>query len=80
MAIERVGHFIEFLGEDGIRNLVRINAVQWLCDTDETAEETFLTVANKTILVRAPLDEVRDAIEGEPERTKLRPPKAARET
>jgi hypothetical protein len=76
MAIERVGHFIEFLGEDGIRNLVRINAVQWLCDTDETAEETFLTVANKTILIRAPLDEVRDAIVQEPERMRFTPAKA----
>jgi hypothetical protein len=76
MAIERVGHFIEFLGEDGVRNLVRINAVQWLCDTDETAEETFLTVANKTILVRAPLDELRDAILQEPERMRFMPGKA----
>jgi len=57
MPIERVGnHFIEVLDEDGLRNLVRINAIQQICDVDELREETYLTVASRTILVRTPLD------------------------
>ena len=73
MGIERVGSFIEFLGDDGIRNIVRINAVQWACDTDETCEETFLTVANRTILVRAPLDELREVLADVSSGQKTRP-------
>ena len=35
MAIERVGAFIEVTDEDGMRNLVRIAAIQRVCDVDE---------------------------------------------
>lgn len=62
MSIEQHGGFLELVGDDGIRNLVRINAVQWLCDADETREETFLTVANRIILVREPLDRIKIAL------------------
>ena len=62
MSIEQHGRFLELVGEDGIRNLVRINAVQWLCDADESRQETFLTVANRTILVREPLDQIKLAL------------------
>ncbi|WP_158811441.1 hypothetical protein [Beijerinckia sp. L45] len=75
MAIERVGQFIEFIGDDGIRNVVRVTAIQWLCDSDEIADETFMTVANKTILVRAPLTEVRDALLEDPRPIRMMPPK-----
>ena len=62
MSIERVGHFIEFVGDEGIRNIVRVTAIQWLCDADETAEETYMSVSNKAFLVRAPLDQVREVL------------------
>lgn len=62
MGAQRNGSFIGFIGEDGLRNLVRINAVQWLCDVDECQQETWLTVANRTILIREPLDTFLDAL------------------
>lgn len=62
MAIKRIGQFIEFLGDEGVRNIVRVNAIQWMCDTDETAEETYLTVASRALLGRALLDELREAL------------------
>jgi hypothetical protein len=68
MGIKQHGGFLELGGEDGVRNLVRINAVQWLCDADETREETFLTVANRTILVREPLDQIKLALRSRPAR------------
>jgi hypothetical protein len=65
MAIKRVGRdFLEVVDEDGLRNLVRINAIQRISDVDEMAEETYLTVASKVLLVRSPLDEFRKLIEG----------------
>jgi hypothetical protein len=62
MSIERLGQFIEVEGEDGVRNVVRVNAIQLLCDVDELREETFMMVANRTILVREPLDEIREVL------------------
>lgn len=62
MGIERYGHFIEFRGEDGIRYVARVSAVQLLSDVDELAAEAYVTVAGRTILVRSPLDEFRDAL------------------
>ena len=62
MAIERHGQFIQFRGEDGIRYVARISAVALVADVDEMAAEAYVTVAGRTILVRAPLDELRDAL------------------
>jgi hypothetical protein len=62
MAIERHGQFIEFTGDHGLRHVVRVTAIQCISDSDEMANETHLTVANKTVLVPSPLDEVRDAL------------------
>jgi len=62
MPIERIGAFIEVIDEDGMRNLVRITAIQRVCDVDEFREESYLTVAGRAILVRASLDEVRDVL------------------
>ena len=62
MAIERNGSFVEFVGDSGLRHMVRVTAIQCVSDSDEMANETHLTVANKTVLVPAPLDEVRDAL------------------
>jgi hypothetical protein len=65
MAIQRVGSgFIEVVDEDGLRNIVRIGSIQRLSDVDEMAEETYLTVAGKVLLVREPLEEFRDLLEG----------------
>ena len=64
MAIQRVGSgFIEVVDEDGLRNIVRIGSIQRLSDVDEMAEETYLTVAGKVLLVREPLEEFRDLLE-----------------
>lgn len=62
MAIKRIGAFIEVIDEDGMRNLVRIAAIQRVCDVDEFQEESYLTVAGRAILIRASLDEVRAAL------------------
>ena len=62
MSIERYGQFIEFRGEDGIRYVARITAVQLLSDVDEMAAKAYVTVAGRTILVRSPLDEFRNAL------------------
>lgn len=67
MGIERVGRgFIEVQDEDGNRNIVRINAIQQACDVDELREEAFLTVSGRTILIRAPLDELKEVLEDGP--------------
>jgi hypothetical protein len=68
MAIERIGAFIEVIDEDGMRNLVRITAIQRVCDVDEFKEESYLTVAGRPILIRASLDEVRKVLSVEPNR------------
>ena len=62
MANGRGGQFLEFIGDDGVRNIVRVSAIQWLSDTDECRDETFITVANRTVTIRAPLDHVREAL------------------
>jgi hypothetical protein len=62
MAIQRNGGFIEVVDEDGLRNLVRISAIQRVCDVDELRQEAFLTVAGRPILIRASLDDVRDLL------------------
>ena len=63
MTIEILGNgFIEVLDEDGMRNLVRLNSIQRICDVDEIRDESYLTVAGRTILVRAPLDELRQIV------------------
>ena len=59
MGIERYGHFLEFQDQDGIRYIARLSAVALVADVDEMAAEAYVTVAGRTILVRAPLDEVR---------------------
>ncbi|WP_296709423.1 hypothetical protein [Rhodoblastus sp.] len=62
MAIERIGAFIEVIDEDGMRNLVRITAIQRVCDVDEFREEAYLTVAGRMILIRVSLDEMREVL------------------
>lgn len=62
MPIERRGAFIEVTDGDGKRNIVRISAIQCVFDVDEFREEAYLTVAGRTILIRASLDEMRDAL------------------
>ena len=62
MGIERYGHFLEFKGEDGIRYVARVSAVALVADVDEMAAEAYVTVAGRTILVQASLDELRDAL------------------
>lgn len=62
MSVERCGHFIKFRGDDGVRYLARVASVQLAADVDEMAAETYLTVSNKTILIRAPLEEVERAL------------------
>ena len=57
--VERIGHYIEFRGEGGIRYIARVSAVALVADVDEMADEAYVTVAGRTILVRAPLDELR---------------------
>ena len=42
--------------------LARVSAIQLAVDVDEMAAETYVTVANRTILLRAPLDDLRDAL------------------
>jgi hypothetical protein len=65
MAIERVGYqFLELTDSEGRRNIVRIGSIQCISDSDEMHDECFLTVANRTFLVRAPLDEVRELLSG----------------
>lgn len=63
MALERVGQFVEFRGDDGIRYLARISSVQLVSDVDEMAAETYLVVAGRTILVREPLDHFREVLQ-----------------
>jgi hypothetical protein len=48
MAIERIGNFIESIADNGLRHVVRVTAIQCVSDSDEMANETHLTVANKT--------------------------------
>lgn len=62
MPIERIGAFIEVIDEDGMRNLVRVNAIQRVCDVDEMRQEAYLTVAGRVILIRASLDDIRDVL------------------
>jgi hypothetical protein len=62
MGIKRIGQFLELVSEDGLRNLVRVNAIQWICDVDAFQQETWLTVANRTILIRESLDDIRVAL------------------
>lgn len=55
--------FIEVVDEEGLRNLIRVSAIQRVCDVDELREEAFILVAGRTIVIRASLDEVREVIE-----------------
>ena len=70
MALQLVGQFIEFEGENGVRYLARVNAIQLVSDVDEMAEETYLVVAGRTILVRESLDHFREVLQGEELRKK----------
>jgi hypothetical protein len=54
--------FVELTDEDGNRNLVRVAAIQRVCDVDEMQTEAYLTVAGRTILVRASFDEIREIL------------------
>ncbi len=64
MPIKRVGRgFIEAVAEDGLRLLVRINAIQQASDVDEFREEAYLTVAGRTNLIRSSLDELKEVLE-----------------
>ena len=65
MSVERYGPYIEFRGEDGIRYVARVTAVALVADVDEMAAESYVTVAGKCILVRTPLEEVREALLGD---------------
>lgn len=64
MSVTRLGrHFIKLLDEDGKRMIVRINAIQQASDYDECQREAYLTVAGRTIAIRASLDEVEEILE-----------------
>lgn len=64
MPIRRIGQaFIEVQDENGLRNIVRISAIQVAVDLDELREEILVTVGGRTIPVRASLDELRLILE-----------------
>lgn len=64
MPVTRVGrHFMKFLDEDGNRVIVRINAIQQASDYDECQREAYLTVAGRTIPIRASLDELEEMLD-----------------
>lgn len=64
MALSRVGrNFMKFLDEDGNRVIVRINAIQQASDYDECQREAYLTVAGRTIAIRASLDELEEMLD-----------------
>lgn len=64
MPIRRIGHaFIEVQDESGLRNIVRISAIQVAVDLDELREDILVTVGGRTIPVRASLDELRLILE-----------------
>jgi hypothetical protein len=62
MPTARTPLFIELVDDDGNRNLVRVAAIQSVCDVDQMQTEAYLTVAGRTILVRAPFDRIRDIL------------------
>ena len=65
MSIERYGPYIEFRGDDGIRYVARVTSVALVADVDEMAAETYVSVAGKCILVRTPLEQIREALLGD---------------
>lgn len=63
MPIERIGRtFIAFEDQTGLRNIVRISAIQIATDADDLRDEMLLTVAGRTFVVRATLDELHDLL------------------
>lgn len=76
MPIRRIGQaFIEVQDENGLRNIVRISAIQVAVDLDELREEILVTVGGRTIPVRASLDELRLILEEQAAR-KMPPPES----
>ena len=56
---ERVGAFVVFIDEDGLRHAVRCQAVLAPSDADALAGDTMLQLSgNRTVTVRCPLGEV----------------------
>jgi hypothetical protein len=66
------------VGDGGLRHVVLVSTIQCVSDSDEMANETHLTLANKTVLVPAPLDDVRDALMDDDRPLRMMPPKARR--
>lgn len=66
MPIRRVGRaFIEVQDSSGMRNIVRLSAIQVAVDLDELQEEMLVTVGGRTIPVCASLDELRQVLENQ---------------
>lgn len=62
MTIRGSGRWIEFEGENGIRHLCRITAIQMISDSDELQEESYVVIAGRMLLVREPLDDLRNEL------------------
>ena len=56
---QRVGSFVVFKDEDGLRHAVKCGAVLALSDSDDVGAMTVMQMAgNKAVLIRSPIDEV----------------------
>ena len=62
MTLSSTGRWLMVEGENGIRHLCRVSAIQMISDIDELHEESYLVIAGRTVLVREPLDELRDEL------------------
>lgn len=54
--------FLEILGEDGCRHVVRVGSIQLLSDVDIMRDTTALVVAGRQIVVPTSLDEILDRV------------------
>lgn len=55
---ERIGGFVVFTDEDGLRHAVRLTAVLALSDGDQAQDSTVMQLTgNRTVVVQMPLDE-----------------------
>lgn len=61
-AVRRIGGFLQVQDGDGCRHLLRVTSVQALSDTDLMRNETFITVAGRTIRVPQALDDIVELI------------------
>ena len=63
--VEKVGPFVQFIGEDGLQTIVKISAIQVAAESDATGTEVMLTAANRTFRMAGSLSDLKAVLQDE---------------